>query len=466
MKEHISKAISPFPAVEAVLKHPAMDAAILQFGRRQATAAIRATLQTLREMERQTAVSADAVSTLAIDWLQQKAAPSLRPVMNLTGTILHTNLGRAILPEAAVQAVITAMRHPVNLEYDVASGKRGERDDHVRTLVCELTGAEDCVLVNNNAAAVLLVLASLSAGKETIVSRGELIEIGGSFRIPDIMRRAGAKLHEVGTTNRTHLSDYENAISSRTAAIMKVHTSNYRIQGFTSEVDAKELSTLARERQIPLIDDLGSGTLVDLTRYGLKYERTVQDALKEGADLVTFSGDKLLGGPQVGIIAGRKDLVRLCARNHLKRALRADKLRVAALAATLQLYRDPDRLPETLPTLRFFTRKRSELQHLAQSLIVPVQETLGAKWRVDVIDLSSQIGSGALPLETMPSAGLAIQPTHTKSGKALDQLAAAFRELPIPVIGRIQNGSFLLDLRCLEETAVFTAQLTKLRELP
>jgi L-seryl-tRNA(Ser) seleniumtransferase len=468
MKDNTQKTPSPYPSVDAVLHQPVMQIAIERHGRKLSTDSIRAALALLREKSsaESAPVSPEAVAAIGMEWLEAKSRPSLRPVMNLTGTILHTNLGRAILPESAVQAVMMAMREPVNLEYDIASGKRGERDDHVRDLICEITGAEDCVIVNNNAAAVLLVLSSLSAGKETIVSRGELIEIGGSFRIPDIMRRAGAKLREVGTTNRTHLSDYQEAVSSRTAAIMKVHTSNYIIQGFTTAVDMKALSNFARAQNLPLVDDLGSGTLVDLTHYGLNHERTVQDALKEGADLVTFSGDKLLGGPQVGIIAGRKDLVKLCARNHLKRALRVDKLRLAALAATLQLYRDPDRLVETLPTLRAFTRPQTELRQLAAGLKQPLQQALGSEWLVETIDLKSQIGSGALPMETLPSAGLAMQLTNGKAGKALDQLSKAFRHLPLPIIGRIHEGRFLLDLRCLSQESEFLAALSHLKVLP
>jgi L-seryl-tRNA(Ser) seleniumtransferase len=468
MKDNARKIQSPYPSVDAVLQQPMMQIAIEQHGRRLSTDSIRAALALLREKSSPATnpVLPEAVAAMGIEWLESKSRPSLRPLMNLTGTILHTNLGRAVLPEAAVQAVMMAMRQPVNLEYDVASGKRGERDDHVRGLICEITGAEDCVVVNNNAAAVLLVLSSLSSGKETIVSRGELIEIGGSFRIPDIMRRAGAKLREVGTTNRTHLSDYQEAVSARTAAIMKVHTSNYVIQGFTTTVDAKALSNFARAQNLPLIDDLGSGTLVDLTRYGLNYERTVQDALKEGADLVTFSGDKLLGGPQVGIIAGRKDLVKLCARNHLKRALRVDKLRMAALAATLQLYTDPDRLPESLPALRAFTRPQAEMQEMAFRLKQPLQQALGDLWLVEGIDLKSQIGSGALPMETLPSAGLAMKAKNGKTGRALDELSKAFRYLPVPVIGRIHDGNFLLDLRCLDSESEFLAQLSHLKVLP
>jgi L-seryl-tRNA(Ser) seleniumtransferase len=458
-------AASPFPSVDAVLQAQMASVAVARYGRTATTTAIRGALAALRQRrsERHVPAEAEDVLEIALQTLANADAPTLRPVFNLTGTVLHTNLGRAIMPEEAVAAVVQAMRGAVNLEYDIEAGKRGERDDHVRGLIRELTGAEDCVVVNNNAAAVLLALNSLSAGKETIVSRGELIEIGGSFRIPDIMRRAGARLREVGTTNRTHPADYDEAISSKTAAIMKVHTSNYVIRGFTAEVSTKDMADIAHRHGLPLIDDLGSGTLVDLTHYGMKRERTVQDALSDGADLVTFSGDKLLGGPQVGIIAGRRDLVILCQRNHLKRALRIDKLRMAALAATLKLYRDPDRLPEKLPTLRFFTRKRTDLRVLATQIQPALSSALGNSWQVNTTDLMSLIGSGAMPVETLPSAGLAIATTGKSKGKVLDNLAAQMRALPRPVIGRIHDGQLLLDLRCLDDVEGFVAQLTNLR---
>jgi L-seryl-tRNA(Ser) seleniumtransferase len=462
------KPASPFPSVDAVLNSETGAVATARFGRAAATAIVRATLDRLRAARSagSTPLAAQTVAEEALARLITADTPGLRPVFNLTGTVLHTNLGRAILPDVAIEAVTQAMHHAVNLEYDIATGKRGERDDHVRGLIRELTGAEDCVVVNNNAAAVLLALSSLSQGKETIVSRGELIEIGGSFRIPDIMRRAGAKLREVGTTNRTHPADYEDAISPRTAAIMKVHTSNYRVQGFTAEVEGPALAAIARKHNLPLIDDLGSGTLVDLSHYGMSRERTVQDALKDGADIVTFSGDKLLGGPQVGIIAGRRDLVQRCAKNPLKRALRADKLRLAALSATLKLYRNPETLPEYLPTLRFFTRRRADLLALAARLKPALQDVLGTAWFVDVTELASQIGSGALPLETLPSGGLAVMPTKGLPGRALDGLAERFRKLPMPVIGRINEGRFLLDLRCLDDVDTFTGQLTHLVSNP
>ena len=384
----MSKRAGPIPSVDEVLRGEAGRVAVARFGHAATLAAVRAELGRLRGASAEADLSPDirgageraqrdrppvlrdeiakSIAAAALNALEAADVPRLRRVFNLTGTVLHTNLGRAVLPEVAIAAASAAMRHPAALEFDLETGGRGERDDIVRGLVCELTGAEDAIVVNNNAAAVFLVLNALAAGRETIVSRGELIEIGGAFRIPEIMARAGTRLVEAGTTNRTHLRDYADAIGPATALLMKVHTSNYRIEGFTKEVGAKELSPLARAKGIALVDDLGSGTLVDLTRYGLARERTVQDAIADGADLVTFSGDKLLGGPQAGFIVGRRDLVQACAKNPIKRAVRVDKVRLAALEATLRLYRDPDRLAETLPTLRFFTRTPAELREMAR----------------------------------------------------------------------------------------------------
>ena len=360
--------------------------------------------------------------------LEREDAPSLRRVFNLTGTVLHTNLGRAVLPECAIAAAVDAMRSAVALEFDIGGGARGERDDHVRGLIRELTGAEDACVVNNNAGAVLLVLNTFGAGKDAIVSRGELIEIGGAFRLPDIMARAGARLVEVGTTNRTHLKDYEGAIGEATGLILKAHTSNYLIQGFTKSVSAPELSALARARKVPFVHDLGSGALVDLARYGLPPEPTVKESLDEGADLVTFSGDKLLGGPQAGIVAGRKDLVARVAKNPMKRALRLDKIRLAALEAILKLYRDPDRLAETLPTMRYFARPKAEMAEAASRLRPAGRGGGRRRLPVDVADCTSQIGSGALPLETLPSGGIAIAPVDRKGGgRRLEALVAALR---------------------------------------
>jgi L-seryl-tRNA(Ser) seleniumtransferase len=455
------------PSVDRVLRTPEAAAAVARFGRAATTDAVRRTVAGLREAARTSGAAAvpdaPAIAAGAVELLDRNNAPSLRRVFNLTGTVLHTNLGRALLPETAIAAAVQAMGSAVTLEFDLGGAARGERDDHVRGLIRELTGAEDACAVNNNAAAVLVTLNTFGAGREAVVSRGELIEIGGSFRMPDIMARAGARLVEVGTTNRTHLRDYEQAIGPHAGLILKAHTSNYLIQGFTKSVPEAELGALARARGIPFIHDLGSGALVDLGRYGLRPEPTVRAALAAGADLVTFSGDKLLGGPQAGIVAGRRDLIARVAWNPMKRALRLDKVRLAALEATLRLYRDPDRLPQTLPTLRAFVRPHSDIAAVAKRILGAVAEATGKDYAVSVIDCASQIGSGALPLETLPSAGLAIAPVGRKAaGTRLEALAAAFRGLPIPVIGRIKDGALILDLRCLDDEAGFLDQLGRL----
>jgi len=459
-------ALRKLPSVDQVLRTPAAAAAAIRFGRPAMVAAARDTLAAARAQGVIPGGAAE-VAAAALARLEAQARPSLRPVFNLTGTVLHTNLGRALLAEAAIDAAVAAMRAAVALELDLGDGRRGERDGHVRGLLCELTGAADATVVNNNAAAVLLALNTLARGREAIVSRGELIEIGGAFRLPEIMRRAGAKLVEVGTTNRTHRKDYAAAIGERTGLILKVHTSNYRIEGFTTEVGARELAVLARARKVPLVHDLGSGTLVDLARFGLAHEPTVTEAVADGANLVTFSGDKLLGGPQAGFIVGAKDLIAAVNRNPMKRALRVDKIRLAALEATLKLYRDPDRLAERLPTVRLLARPRGEVEALARRVLPVVGARLGGAFAVAVAACASQIGSGALPLETVPSAGLAVRTRAARgSGRALAALSAALRRLPIPVIGRIEDQALVLDLRCLDDEAGFIANLAALDVAP
>ena len=451
------------PSVDALLRQVSCVAAEARFGRAAVVAAARETLAGLRAAGTAGAIAVPPMADIATEVARRLEAADvriLRRVFNLTGTVLHTNLGRALLPEEAVAAAVEAMRSPVNLEYDLASGGRGERDDAVRGLLCELTGAPDALVVNNNAAAVLLALNTLACGKDAIVSRGELIEIGGSFRMPDIMARAGARLVEVGTTNRTHLKDYDSAAGPHSGLIMKVHTSNFLVQGFTAEVSPRDLAALARSRAIPFVDDLGSGTLIDLSAYGLRRERMVQDAVRDGADLITFSGDKLLGGPQAGFILGRRDLVRQCAANPMKRAMRLDKIRLAALEATLRLYRDPGRLAARLPTLAMLTRPLAALQAMAARLQGPLQAVLGDGFAVAAGACGSQIGSGALPLETIASCALAITPNGRKgAGGRLEALANDLRALPIPVIGRIASGALVLDLRTLDDEAAFAAQL-------
>ncbi|WP_422036671.1 L-seryl-tRNA(Sec) selenium transferase [Reyranella sp.] len=395
-----------------------------------------------------------------VQWCTTRLAvflqPSQRRVFNLTGTVLHTNLGRAVLAEEAIAAAVEAMRSPTTLEYDLEGGARGERDDHIAPWLCRLTGAEAATAVNNNAAAVLLVLSELAAGREVIVSRGELIEIGGAFRIPDIMARAGCRLVEVGTTNRTHLKDYAAAIGPDTAAIMKVHPSNYAIQGFTKSVAAAELVSLARDKGVVLIEDLGSGTLADLETWGLPHEPTAREAIAAGVDVVTFSGDKLLGGPQAGLLVGRKPLIQRIARNPMKRALRLDKVRLAALEATLRLYADPGRLAERLPTIRSLARPAAEIRAVAERLLPAVKAALGNDATASVAEVRGQIGSGALPVDLLPSFAIAIK------AKGLDRISDRFRRLPIPVIGRISDGTLYFDLRTLDDEPAFAAQLDKL----
>ncbi|MGH7116261.1 MAG: L-seryl-tRNA(Sec) selenium transferase [Stellaceae bacterium] len=446
------------PGVDQVLRSEAVSALIAQYGRSLVLDAVRATLAERRTLG--AAASTAEIVEASAQALARLMRQSQRRVFNLTGTVLHTNLGRAPLPEEAIAAAVEAMRDPSTLEYDLETGRRGERDDHVSGWLKRLTGAEAALAVNNNAGALVLVLNALADGRETIVSRGELIEIGGSFRLPDIMTRAGTRLREVGTTNRTHLADFAAAIRPRTGLILKAHTSNYAIEGFTAAVPAAQLAALAREHAIPLVEDLGSGSLVDLAAWGLPREPTVSDALAQGADLVTFSGDKLLGGPQAGLVVGRADLVATLAKNPLKRALRLDKIRLATLEAVLRLYADPDRLAQRLPTLRLLARSAAEIEALARRLLPAVARALAGIAKVGLIETKSQIGSGALPVSLLASSALALQPAGAaKSGAAVEALARALRGLPIPVIGRIAAGAVILDLRCLEDEAGFLAQL-------
>jgi len=451
------------PSVDEVLKTPAAMDSVERYGRPATVAAVRRQIDVVRQaVIAGTALThrVDDIASLAVTRLDADSRLNARPVFNLTGTVLHTNLGRAVLADAAIVAATDAMREALALEFNLDDGKRGERDTLLRDLLCELTGAEDATVVNNNAAAVLLVLNTLADGRDAIVSRGELIEIGGAFRMPEIMARAGARLVEVGTTNRTHERDYADAIGPGTGVVLKVHTSNYRIEGFTSAVPAKSLSAMARVAGVPLVNDLGSGTLVDLARYGLTHEPTVAEAVVEGADLVTFSGDKLLGGPQAGFIVGRRDLIAKINKNPMKRALRMDKIRLAALEATLRLYRDPDRLVERLPTIRHIARSKADIEAMANRLQPLFAAALGESYAVGVVSCSSQIGSGALPLETIPSAGLAIRSVKGR-GEALQMLAAGLRRLAIPVIGRIEDQAVILDLRCLDNEERFAANLTQ-----
>nr|WP_241023936.1 L-seryl-tRNA(Sec) selenium transferase [Burkholderia sp. Ac-20365] len=460
------------PAVERVVSSAAAQPLIGEYGRTQVVDAIRAAADALRRELLSGAALDEPVNfdVKLIDdasrSLAARARPNLRAVFNLTGTVLHTNLGRALLPDESVRAVVEALTRPMNLEFDLATGSRGDRDDLIDDLIGELTGAEAATVVNNNAAAVLLTLSALASKKEVVVSRGELVEIGGAFRIPDIMSRAGAKLREIGTTNRTHLKDYDEAINARTALLMKVHCSNYAIEGFTKSVSVDEVAQLAHARGLPMAVDLGSGTLVDLAQFGLPTEPTVRETVEAGADLVTFSGDKLLGGPQAGLIVGRAELIRKIKKHPLKRALRVGKLTLAALEPVLQLYRAPELLRERLTTLRLLTRPAADMQAQAERVQAVLQRALGDAYSMTAEPMMSQIGSGALPVDQLPSFGLVLRNASGKrSGRALLKLEEALRALPRPVIGRIADDALRLDLRCLEaaDEAVFVAQCAELR---
>ncbi|MGQ0524584.1 MAG: L-seryl-tRNA(Sec) selenium transferase [Betaproteobacteria bacterium] len=450
------------PSVDRLLKQAAIRELVSRYGH----ALVVETLRVLLDEQRAAMAASSADSSFdetalvagCAARLAAQSQPSLRRVFNLTGTVLHTNLGRACMPRSAALAVAEAMMHPVNLEFDLDGGGRGERDSHIERLLVRLTGAEAALVVNNNAAAVYLALNTIASKREVIVSRGELIEIGGAFRVPDIMARSGCKLKEVGTTNRTHPADYAAAISSSTAAVMKVHTSNYSIEGFTAAVSEAELAAIAHERGLPFIVDLGSGMLVDLERYGLPHEPTPREALAHGADLVTFSGDKLLGGPQAGLVVGKKDLVARLRKNPLKRALRVDKMTLTALESVLQLYLNPERLADELPTLRWLTRPVADIEAQAARVLPHVAAAMQGAADVSVIPCMSQIGSGSLPVDLLPSAGIGIN-GGKRQRSFPDKIASAFRGLPIPVVGRIKDGAFIMDLRCLDDEAAFIAQL-------
>lgn len=377
--------------------------------------------------------------------LETSRDAGLTRVINATGTLLHTNLGRAPLASSVVDAVGRAASGTVDLEYDLDRGERGRREDRIESLLVDLTGAEAATAVNNNAAAVLLALNTLAAGKEVIVSRGELIEIGGAFRIPEIMERSGATLREVGTTNRTHPDDYERAINERTGLILKVHASNYRVVGFVASVSLPELVAIGQAHKVPVMEDLGSGALVDLSAYRLPKEPVVRERVQLGPDVVTFSGDKVLGGPQAGLLVGNKRWIGAMRRNPLHRALRCGKLTIAALEATLKLYLTSSDVTSEIPTLKMFTRPLVDLEELAAAAIPRLAGALGADYDVSLVDSTAQIGSGALPTEVIASKAIAV--THRE--RSAPQIAEQFRRGRPPIIGRINDDRFLLDLRAI-----------------
>jgi L-seryl-tRNA(Ser) seleniumtransferase len=437
------------PSVDRLLLHPAIQPLLQRYHRDYVLGCCRDLLDDLRAAVREgkeisrDELREDSILTRLAGQLSAGGIPELTQVVNATGTILHTNLGRALLPQAALASLTQVAQHPVNLEYDLATGKRGKREENVERLLRQLTGAEAASVINNNAAAVLLGLNTVAQGREVIVSRGELIEIGGSFRIPEIMAKSGAILKEVGSTNRTHPEDYEKAIGERTALLLKVHTSNYRIVGFVAEVSLDQLVTIGQKHKIPVMEDLGSGALIDLSEHGLPKEPVVAEQIAAGADIVTFSGDKILGGPQAGLVVGKKQWLEQMNRNPLKRALRCGKLTLAALEATLKIYQQsPDAVAE-IPTLRAFTRPLGEIEQMGQQVLPLLQKSLGEEFALTLEDSAAQIGSGALPTEEIPSKVIAIH--HPTLGA--EKIARRFRVAKPPILGRVRENRFLLDLR-------------------
>jgi L-seryl-tRNA(Ser) seleniumtransferase len=433
------------PSVERLLRSPAGDALVGQWRREHVVEGVRAVLAEARRAAADGAGVPDTDELLrrVAARLEETGSPRLGRVVNATGVVLHTNLGRAPLAEDAIAAVVAAARHASSLEVDLVTGRRGDRDALLADDLAALTGAEAGLVVNNNAAAVLLVLNTLAPGREVVVSRGELVEIGGSFRLPDVLAKSGARLREVGTTNRTHLDDYRRALGPATALLLKVHASNYRIFGFTAGVELAELVGLGREAGVPVVEDLGSGALVDLSAYGLPREPVVRERIATGADLVTFSGDKLLGGPQAGIVVGGRDLIVRLAANPLRRALRPGKLTFAALGATLRLCRVHPDLPAVLPTLRWLTRPLAEMEAVGRAVAPLLLARLGPGWRVTMVASECEVGSGAVPTVPLESRALAVEHPEVPA----DRVAARFRAARPPVLGRVHAGRFLLDLR-------------------
>lgn len=453
------------PKVDVLLENQAIQEMIERYSRDSVMEAIRAEMDNLRafiggcdEEDKAQEQIALLVSHIG-DAVEKMHTPNMKKVINGTGTILHTNLGRAPISREHMKKAFDIVTGYSNLEYNLEEGRRGERYSHFEKLLCKITGAEAAMAVNNNASSVLLILSSLAKGGEVIVSRGELIEIGGKFRIPDVMTQSGAMLVEVGTTNKTHVSDYEENITEETKALLKVHTSNYKIVGFTESVGIDELMPIAKEHGIPVIEDLGSGVLIDLSKYGLTYEPTVQESVAKGADVVCFSGDKLFGGPQAGIIVGKKKYIDMMKKNQLTRALRIDKFTAAALELVLQEYLSEEQAVQHIPVLRMITEPLDEVARRARSLARTIRSTdIPAK--VDVVSCESQIGGGSLPMERIPSMAVAIRPKYESVAALEDQM----RHLTVPMIPRTVNDTIMLDVRTVE-TEDFKLIAAELQEL-
>jgi L-seryl-tRNA(Ser) seleniumtransferase len=451
------------PSVDQMLRKPEVQDMMERHARATVTEVIRRVLQETRqsimEDEYNGEISAGAIEGRLVrvldERLKKESRGNLREVINGTGVVIHTNLGRSPIAERAVDDLARLSGVYVNLEYDLQSGGRGSRHDIVRDLLRDITGAEDCMVVNNNAAAVLLVLSAMASGKEVIVSRGELVEIGGSFRVPEVMEQGGARLVEVGTTNKTYIEDYRRAINENTGLLLKVHTSNYRICGFTRQASREELAALGREFGIPVVEDLGSGMFVDLGEYGIGHEPTVQDSIRSGMDIVTFSGDKLLGGPQAGIIAGRKEYIRKIAKHPLARAVRVDRLTLSVLESTLRIYAESERVVERIPVLSMLTMPVDRLKRRAERL-VELLAGIEPYAEIAVETEYSQVGGGSLPLERIETRVLSVLP----KSMTLNQLEEGLRMANTPVIGRIARDRFLIDVR-----TVFDHQLPMLAKM-
>ena len=439
------------PKVDILLEKEEIQNAIEEYGREIVMEAIREEMEGLRayigtcEDEKAALDKIESLTEQILRYVKKVNTPNMRMVINGTGTILHTNLGRAPISQEHMAKLSNIVTGYSNLEYNLEAGKRGERYSHFEELLCRLTGAEAAMAVNNNAAAVMLILSSMAKGGEVVVSRGELVEIGGKFRIPDVMEQSGATLVEVGTTNKTHYSDYEDAITEETKALLKVHTSNYRIVGFTDTVTVADLAPLAKERELPLIEDLGSGVLVDLSKYGLTYEPTVQDSIKNGADVVCFSGDKLLGGPQAGIIIGKKKYIDMMKKNQLTRALRIDKFTATALELVLQEYLSEEKAIQNIPVLRMIHETKEEVTARARSLKNMLNRA-GLDADFELEECESQIGGGSLPLERIPSMAVTVKPHNISVPKLEEEM----RHLEVPIIPRTANDTIYLDVRTIE----------------
>ncbi len=443
------------PGVDQLLIHPAVESALTSHPKALVLKAIHQVLDLLRTdikegriTETAAGLDGESVSCRVIETLAVISRPSLRSVINATGVVVHTNLGRSILPEKAIEKFRSIAGGYSNLEYDLDQGSRGSRYVHVEEILRELTGAEAAMVVNNNAGAVLIALETMARGREVVVSRGQLVEIGGSFRIPDVMRKSGARMVEVGTTNKTHLRDYEEVIGPETALLLKVHTSNFQVVGFTSDVPLSELVQLGDRHGVPVMEDLGSGCLVDFSAYGLIKEPTVQEALAHGVGLVTFSGDKLLGGPQAGIILGQRNLVEAIRKNPLNRALRIDKLTLLALEETLRLYRDPQTVTERIPTLQMICQGYDSLAAKAERLYALVKSYGSDRFSIELMDGASKVGGGALPLQELKSRLLCLIPGTLSS----HQMEVWLRSYAPPVITRLERDRVMLDVRTIQES--------------